>query len=283
MKDLTTNDLAATTFAVRASGRKALVAFLTAGYPDQTTFEDLVKASVDAGCDIIEVGIPFSDPIADGPIIQAASTAALAHGVTLRSTLRQVARLSSRCPLVAMSYINPILRMGVDAFADAARESGVSGLILPDVSFEESDAFRPALTARGLAYIDLVAPTSDDARLRAIACASSGFVYLVSVTGVTGVRNALPAGVTELAGRVRTATETPVYVGFGVSTPELAAELAPCADGVIIGSRLIQLAGDGHPGQAGRRVGDFLAGARKAIDAAAGSPERTTTPPAHSC
>jgi len=277
------NDLVTTTTALRASGGKALVAYLMAGYPDERTFEDLVKASVDAGCDIIEVGIPFSDPIADGPVIQAAATAALSRGVTLRSTLEQVARLSARVPLVGMSYINPILRMGVDAFADAARDSGISGLILPDVSFEESDAFRPALAARGLAYIDLVAPTSDDARLRAIAGASRGFVYLVSVTGVTGVRNALPAGVSELAGRVRTATETPVYVGFGVSTPELAAELAPCADGIIIGSRLMQLAADGHPGQAGRRVGEFLAGARRAIDAAAGSPGRTTTPPAHSC
>jgi tryptophan synthase alpha chain len=277
------NDLSATTTALRVSGGKALVAYLMAGYPDERTFEDLVKASVDAGCDIVEIGIPFSDPIADGPVIQAASTAALARGVTLRSTLRLVARLSARVPLVGMSYINPILRMGVDAFADAARESGISGLILPDVSFEESGAFRPALAARGLAYIDLVAPTSNDARLRAIAGASSGFVYLVSVTGVTGVRNALPAGVSELAGRVRTATETPVYVGFGVSTPELAAELAQCADGVVIGSRLMQLAVDGHPGQAGRRVGDFLAEARRAIDAVAGSPERTTTPPAHSC
>ena len=276
-------DLASATSELRANGQKALVAYLMAGYPDDRTFEDLVKASADAGCDIIEVGIPFSDPIADGPVIQAAANAALAHGVTLRSVLEQVARLSSRVPLVGMSYINPILRMGVDAFANAARDSGLSGLILPDVSFEESGAFRPALAARGLAYIDLVAPTSDDARLRAIAGASRGFVYLVSVTGVTGVRNALPAGVSELAGRVRTATETPVYVGFGVSTPELAAELAPCADGVIIGSRLMQLAADGHPGQAGRRVGDFLAEARRAIDAAAGSPERTTTPPAHSC
>ncbi len=276
-------NLAATTAELRENGAKALVAYLMAGYPNERTFEDLVRASFDSGCDIVEVGIPFSDPIADGPVIQAASNAALAHGVTLRSVLAQIARLSARGPLVGMSYINPILRMGVDAFADAARDSGISGLILPDVSFEESDAFRPALAARGLAYIDLVAPTSNDARLRAIAGASSGFVYLVSVTGVTGVRSALPAGVSELAGRVRAATETPGYVGVGVSTPELAAELAPHADGVIIGSRLLQLAADGLPAQAGRRVGDFLAAARRAIDAAAGSPERTTTPPAHSC
>jgi tryptophan synthase alpha chain len=262
------SDLATTTTALRARGKKALVAFLTAGYPDDASFEDLVTAAADAGCDVIEIGIPFSDPIADGPVIQAASNAALAHGVTLRSVLEHMARLSARCvPLVGMSYINPILRMGVETFAGAARESGLSGLILPDVSFEESGAFRPALCAHGLAYIDLVAPTSDDARVRTIAGASSGFVYLVSVTGVTGARSARPIGVTELVDRVRAATETPVYVGFGVSTPEHAADVARHADGVIIGSRLMQLAADGPAAQAGRRVGDFLAAARKAIDA----------------
>jgi tryptophan synthase alpha chain len=269
MKDLTaTTSLATTTTALRASGRKALVAFLTGGYPDPRTFEDIVLAAADAGCDVIEIGFPFSDPIADGPVIQAASNAAIAQGVTLRSILEQCARLSVRVPpLVGMSYINPVLRMGLDAFADAARENGLAGLILPDVSFEESEAFRPALRKRGLAYIDLIAPTSDEARVRAIAGASDGFVYLVSVTGVTGARHAPPVGVTELAGRVRAATETPVYVGFGVSTPEIAAEVAQHADGVIIGSRLMQLAGDGPATQAARRVGDFLAGVRKAIDA----------------
>jgi len=264
-------DLAIATAALRASGRKALVAFLTAGYPDDATFHDLVLAAADAGSDVIEIGIPFSDPIADGPVIQAASNVALKRGVTLRSALRHAARLAPAVatPLVGMSYINPILTMGVTAFADEARDSGLAGVILPDVSFEESGAFRPVLRARGLAYIDLVAPTSDAARVRAIAGASSGFVYLVSVTGVTGARTAHPMGVSELADRVRAATETPVYVGFGVSTPEQAAGVAQHADGVIIGSRLIQLAGDGHPAQAGRRVGEFLAAARKAIDAGA--------------
>lgn len=261
--------LSATTLAVRARGRKALVAFLTAGYPNERAFADLVSAAADAGCDVIEIGIPFSDPIADGPVIQAASNAALARGVTLHSALEQIAELSPRTPvpLVCMSYINPILRMGVDTFADRAHASGVQGLILPDVSFEESGAFRPSLRARGLAYIDLVAPTSDDGRVRSIAAASEGFVYLVSLTGVTGARSALPGGVTELSDRVRAATDTPVYVGFGVSTPEQAANVARPADGVIIGSRLMSLAGDGDASSAGRRVADFLAEARKAIDA----------------
>ena len=270
MKDLTaTTSLATTTTALRASGRKALVAFLTAGYPDQGTFEDIVLAADNAGCDVIEIGIPFSDPIADGPVIQAASAVAIANGTTLRSALESCRRLSPRLSarVLGMSYINPVLRMGLDAFADSARENGLAGLILPDVSFEESEAFRPALRKRGLAYIDLIAPTSDEARVRAIAGASDGFVYLVSVTGVTGARHAPPVGVTELAGRVRAATETPVYVGFGVSTPEIAAEVAQHADGVIIGSRLMQLAGDGSATEAARRVGDFLAGVRKAIDA----------------
>lgn len=264
------NQLASTTTALRARGKKALVAFLTAGYPDHAAFEELVSVAADTGCDVIEIGIPFSDPIADGSVIQAASSAALARGVTLQGTLEQVARLSSRVsvPLVGMSYINPILCMGVNTFADAARDSGLAGMILPDVSFEESDAFRPSLLARALAYIDLVAPTSSDSRLRAIAGASTGFVYVVSVTGVTGTRNALPVGITELADRVRAATDTPVYVGFGVSTPEHAATVARHADGVIIGSRLMQLAGDGDPAQAGRRVGEFLAATRRAIDAA---------------
>jgi len=136
------------------------------------------------------------------------------------------------------------------------------------VSFEESGAFRPSLHARGLAYIDLIAPTSDNARVRSIAGAARGFVYLVSVTGVTGARTALPNGVTELADRVRAATDTPVYVGFGVSTPEQAVGVAAHADGVIIGSRLMALAGEGSAVHAARRVGEFLAAARKAVDTA---------------
>ncbi len=263
------NELAGTTAALRAQGKKALVAFLTAGYPDDDAFADMMTAAADAGCDVIEVGVPFSDPIADGPVIQAASNAARARGVTLRAALDHVARLAPRIhvPIVCMSYVNPVLRMGVDAFVEQAKDSGVTGLILPDVSFEESAAFRPALRARGLAYIDLVAPTSDSSRVRAIAGASTGFVYLVSVTGVTGERSAPPIGVTELADRVRAATDTPVYVGFGISSAEQAATAAHQADGVIIGSRLMSLAGDGDAAGAGRRVGDFLAGARRAIDA----------------
>jgi tryptophan synthase alpha chain len=263
------NALSATTGAVRARGGKGLVAFLTAGFPTPAAFEDSVRAAAGAGCDVIEVGIPFSDPIADGPVIQAASTAALAQGMTLARALESASRLSREvaAPLVFMSYLNPILRMGVDAFAARAAEAGVAGVILPDVSFEESTALRPQLRARGMAYVDLVAPTSGDDRIRTIAGAAEGFVYLVSLTGVTGARAEAAAGLPALVARVRAATATPVYVGFGISGAEQARDIARHADGVIIGSRLLQLAAAGEPAGAAARVGDFLAGLRRALEA----------------
>lgn len=256
------------TRSLRTQGRKALVAFFTAGYPDDTAFEDLVRGAADAGADVVEIGIPFSDPIADGPVIQAASGAALARGMTLRGALQTASRLAREVdiPLVVMSYINPILRFGVDEFARDAARAGVAGVIVPDVSFEESAAFRPSIREAGLAYVDLIAPTSGELRTREIAQASDGFVYLVSITGVTGARAADAAEVAPLVGHVRAVTDTPVYVGFGVSTPDAAAAMAAVADGVIIGSRLTQLAGDGPPQAAAGRVRDFLASVRHALD-----------------
>ena len=264
--------LAEVTQSLRARGRKALVAYFTAGYPDDDAFDTLVRAAVDAGVDVIEVGIPFSDPIADGPVIQASSNVALARGMTLTRALEAIARLSPevRVPMVVMSYVNPILKIGVDAFAHESARAGVAGVVLPDVSFEESPAFRPALRDAGLAYVDLVAPTSDEARAREIARASEGFVYAVSMTGVTGSRAAGKADVEGLVARVRAATDTPVYVGFGVSSPDAAAEIATASDGVIIGSRLMQLAADGPVRAAAGRVGDFLASVRHKLDSLAG-------------
>lgn len=260
--------LAETTRSLRAQGRKALVAYFTAGYPDGAAFEDLVRGAADAGADVVEIGIPFSDPIADGPVIQAASVAALARGTTLVGALETASRLARdvEIPLLVMSYINPILRLGVDEFARAAAHGGVAGVILPDVSFEESAAFRPALRAGGLAYVDLVAPTSGELRTREIARASEGFVYVVSITGVTGARAADAGEVGPLVAHVRAATDTPVYVGFGVSTPDAAVAMAAVADGVIIGSRLMQLAGEGPPRAAAGRVRDFVASVRHALD-----------------
>ncbi len=266
------NALAETTRSLRARGRKALVAYFTAGYPDDDAFDALVRAAVDAGADAIEVGIPFSDPIADGPVIQASSSAALANGMTLARALDATARLASdaRVPFVVMSYVNPILRLGVDAFAREAANAGVAGVVVPDVSFEESAAFRPPLRSAGLAYVDLVAPTSGEARARAIARASEGFVYAVSMTGVTGARTAALADVEALVASVRAATDTPVYVGFGVSSPESAREIATASDGVIIGSRLMQLAGDGPARGAAGRVGEFVAAVRDKLDGLTG-------------
>jgi tryptophan synthase alpha chain len=262
--------LAGHTEGLRANGRKALVAYLTAGYPTRALFPELVRAAADVGADVIEIGVPFSDPIADGPVIQNASVVALSNGTTLQGALDDAARLSRevKAPLVVMSYINPILRLGVEKFAREAQRAGIAGVVIPDVSFEESAAFRAPIRDAGLAYIDLVAPTSDDARVRAIAPASDGFVYVVSLTGVTGTRDAVAADLPALVARVRAHARAPVYVGFGVSTAAQAAEVAGLADGVIIGSRLMRLAGDGPAEGAAARVGEFLSGVRRELDRA---------------
>lgn len=258
------NPLSARTNAVRGRGRKGLVAFLTAGYPDEDSFADCVRAAADAGVDVIEIGIPFSDPIADGPVIQASSAAALARGMSLRRALALTSELRATVdvPLVIMSYVNPVFAMGVDAFARAAADAGVAGVILPDVPFEESAPLRTRVRDAGLAYVDLVAPTSGADRIRAIAGPADGFVYVVSLTGVTGVRNTRPADLGSIVASVRAATNTPIYVGFGISEPDQARAVAGQADGVIIGSRLVELAAEGTP----QRVGAFLASVRGALD-----------------
>jgi len=258
------------THELRAGGHKALVAFLTAGYPDTDTFMRLVRAAARAGCDVIEVGIPFSDPIADGPLIQESSKAALDAGMSLSRALELCDRLRKDvdAPLVLMSYYNPVLRMGLDGFAIEAAAAGVAGVILPDVSFEESAPARTALRARDLSYVDLIAPTSSDARIDRIAANADGFVYLVSVTGVTGVRSARAAELAGFVGRVRSHTDTPLYVGFGISSPERASETAALCDGVIIGSALInEIKSATRSDEAVSRVEQFLAAVRAAIDA----------------
>ena len=248
---------------------KALVAFLTAGYPDAETFLRLVRAADAAGCDLIEVGIPFSDPIADGPVIQAASAAALAGGMTLGGALDLSAAVQGEidAALVLMSYINPILAMGMEKFASRARAAGIGGVILPDVSLEESAAPRAVLGAAGVDYVHLLAPTSSDERIATAAESAGGFLYLVSVTGVTGARQRLDNDLAGFVARVRAHSQVPAYVGFGVSTPEMAASVAGAADGVIIGSRLMRLVEEGAVADAPRRVGAFLGSVRAAIDA----------------
>jgi len=266
---MTAANLGQHTKRIRDGGGKALVAFLTAGYPDTETFPGLVRAADAAGCDVIEIGVPFSDPIADGPVIQASSAAALAGGMTPVGALELAASVKDHvnAALVVMSYINPILAMGLDRFGVRASAAGVSGVILPDVSLEESGTPRTTLSAAGIDYVHLLAPTSDDARIATAAETASGFLYLVSVTGVTGAREKLDLDVDAFVARVRAHSSVPAYVGFGVSTPEMAAGVARVADGVIIGSRLIRLIEEGPAGSAPARVGAFLESVRAAMDA----------------
>lgn len=228
---------------LKERGEKVLVAFLTAGYPNEGTFLELVRAADGAGCDIIEIGIPFSDPIADGPLIQESSKRAIDSGISLRRSIELAAGLRAEvtAPLVFMSYYNPILRMGDERFAEAAHAAGVSGVIIPDVPFEESSPIRSVFRSRDIGYVDLVAPTSSGDRIEAIAREADGFLYLVSVTGVTGVKSPLSRDIEAFVRKVRPKTALPLYIGFGISSAETAGTAVRHGDGVIIGSTLVRL------------------------------------------
>jgi tryptophan synthase alpha chain len=256
---------------IRNAGEKALVAFLTAGYPDDDTFVELVRTAAEAGCDLIEIGVPFSDPIADGPLIQHSSKRALEGGVTLQRCFERAKELAPEIetPLLFMSYYNPILRMGHERFAAQARETGLRGVIVPDVPAEESAPIRAACRECGISYIDLVAPTSSDDRIGRITDGAEGFVYLVAVTGVTGTRSASSADVAHFVRRVRRKTDLPLYVGFGIASPEQAAETARQSDGVIIGSALVRIIEASASKRAAvESVGQFLRQVRSAIQSA---------------
>jgi len=262
-------NLTGMTEAMRQKGEKALVPFLTAGYPDESTFLGLVEAAAGAGCRLMEIGIPFSDPIADGPVIQASSEKALANGMTLRRAiaLAAEARRNAGIDIVLMGYVNPILRMGVAEFADSAREAGVAGAIIPDVPGEESAGIRRTLAEGGLTLIDLVAPTSSNGRIEAITKSAEGFVYLVALTGVTGSSTPAAGGLGAFAGKVREHTKLPLYAGFGISTPEHAARAVRHADGVIIGSALIRIIESSRSsGEAVAAAGGFLRDIHQAIN-----------------
>lgn len=233
-----------TSFARAATeNRAALVVFVEAGDPDLATTERLLPALAEAGADVLEVGIPFSDPIADGPVIQRASERSLAAGTTLPAVLDLLARLRGgglAAAVVLFGYFNPILAMGEEAFAERAKQSGADGVLLTDLPFEEARGFARRLRKAGLDLVSLVAPTSPDERLRKAAALSRGFLYLVSRTGVTGARAALPDELPDLVGRVRAqAPCLPVAVGFGISSPEQAAAVARLADGVVVGSAVV--------------------------------------------
>jgi tryptophan synthase alpha chain len=222
--------------AARAQGRTALVCYAMGGDGDSAALLQAVDA---AGADVIELGLPFSDPIADGPVLQASATRAISAKTTLRDLLAMASRLRLRAPMVAMGYMNPIEAMGSRPFARALREAGLCGAIVPDLPLEEADSVRADLVAEGLDLIPLVAPTTPRDRAVRIAATARGFLYYVSVTGVTGARSALPADLGARLAELRSVSSAPVAVGFGISRPEQAAALKGKADGVVVGSALV--------------------------------------------
>lgn len=233
----------ARTFKALAKRReKALILFMTAGDPDMKKNMELLPALEKEGVDLIEIGIPFSDPLADGPVIQASSMRALERGTSLKGILAAVRKARPTCslPIVLMGYYNPIFRYGDDAFVRDAKTAGVDGVIVPDLPIEESVGFSKFCRKAGLDLIHLVAPTSTDERKKRIAAASRGFLYYVSLTGVTGVKRALPDELVNDLKRLKKQTRTPLCVGFGISEPAQAKVLAEAADGVIVGSSFVR-------------------------------------------
>lgn len=227
---------------LREKGEMGLVAFLTAGDPSLATSEALALALASSGVDVIELGVPFSDPVADGPVIQRSSERALRAGTTLSGVLELAAsiRRKSDVALVLFSYYNPVLQMGVERFAERAAAVGVDGVLITDLTPEESDEYRVVVRGHGLDTIFLAAPTSPDARLKRIAEVSSGFLYVISRTGVTGTKESLPEDLPALVRRVRNATTLPIAVGFGISLPGQVSILGGLADAAVVGSALVQ-------------------------------------------
>ena len=241
---------------LRREGRKAFVAFLTAGDP---SLERTVEAAVEmdqSGVDVLELGVPFSDPLADGPVIQRSSERALRRGTTLGKVLEAVRRIRRRTelPLLLFSYYNPLLRRGLERLAGEAREAGIDGALVTDLPPEEADAWLEVARPAGLDTVFLAAPTSPDERLRLVAEACRGFVYAVSRTGVTGERRSLSDDARPLVERLRARTDVPVALGFGISTPEQVAQAAAVADGVVVGSALVRFLEEHPEGDLGGQV-----------------------------
>ena len=244
-------------------GRAALVPYLTGGYPTLDGAFDVGEAFVAAGADVLEIGVPFSDPLADGPTIQDTTTRAIENGADLGYCLSLASRFADRLPVVFLLYYNTIFSRGAERFLDEAAEAGVAGLVIPDLPVDEAAPFAEACAERGVGFCPLVAPTSSEERVEEAVALATGFVYCVSVAGVTGVRDGLPPKAVDLLRRVGAKTGVPVALGFGIGSPEAAAEAAAAADGVIIGSKLMRLVGeDGAEG-----AGTWLRGVREAISA----------------
>lgn len=250
------------TFArLRASGRRALIAYITAGDPSLAVTEELVAEIARSGADMIEIGVPFSDPVADGPVIQAASTRALKNGVTFAEVLTLAGKLQGivEIPLLVMTYYNPILAYGISRFVEDASKNGIAGVIVPDLPLEESEKLSQALAASGIHFIHLLAPTSSTERINDTVERSSGFIYCVSVSGVTGARDSFPGAGKKLLGQVGALTNLPLALGFGISSPEQVADLDKQGDAVIIGSAIVKLVEEGgSTEEILGRVGTFL-------------------------
>ena len=256
--------------ALRKAGRKALILFVTAGDPEPALTVPLMHALVESGADILELGVPFSDPMADGPVIQRASERALAQGVTLRDVLGMVREFRGRdadTPLVLMGYANPVEAMGVETFVAQAKAAGVDGVIVVDYPPEECEQFSALAKRNGIDPIFLLAPTSTERRIAEVARVGSGFIYYVSLTGVTGAAHLDVAGVLARLPQIRAATGLPIGVGFGIRDAESARRIAQGADAVVIASRLIQELEAGAPAQALARARAFVRPIRQALDA----------------
>jgi tryptophan synthase alpha chain len=247
--------------------RAALMPYMMAGYPSGEASIAVAEAYVDSGADLIELGVPFSDPLADGPTIHAAATAALEAGATFSTALEVCRSVSERVPVVLMAYANMVLAHGGAAeFAQLAVAAGAAGVIVPDLPLGEAEEVREEFAAAGLALVPLVAPTTPAERRARICAAAHGFVYVVSTVGTTGEREEVPAALAELVAATKAESEVPVAVGFGIGSPEQAAEVGRIADGVIIGSRLVRAAGEGDsPRASADAVAAFLSEARVAL------------------
>jgi tryptophan synthase alpha chain len=247
---------------LREQRRRALVAYVTAGHPDRASSLQLLRALQDSGVDVIEVGVPFSDPMADGPVIQASSQLALQQGMTFDGVLDLIADAALRIPVVLFTYLNPVLAAGDDVLERAAR-AGAHGLLLTDLPVGSDPALEARFAGGPLALVRLVAPTTPAERMQYIGKHGSGFVYLISRLGVTGARDQLPPDLPATVARLRKATTLPICAGFGVSTPEQAAAVARLADGVVVGSAIVRAAGESV-----QRAAQLTTQLRRAIDAA---------------
>jgi tryptophan synthase alpha chain len=249
-------------------GRAALMPYMMAGFPDRDSGLAVARAYVDAGADLIELGVPFSDPLADGPTIHSAATQALAEGATLRTALEVCEAVGDQIPVVLMVYVNMVLAHGgAEGFAKLAAAAGAAGVIVPDLPLGQDEGIRDAFAAVGIAMVPLIAPTTPAMRRKEICDVARGFIYVVSTVGTTGERGELPSELADLVAKTKAdAGETPVAVGFGIGTAEQAATVGKVADGVIIGSRLVRAAGEGTtPAESADGVASFLAETRVSL------------------